>query len=82
LSSTELSHIGYDLDADVTATPNYIIGVPRLFRRHRDDSIPEPRTSHRRSLGIKVAYFDSIGARCAACQGASATRGPRRAAAP
>ena len=27
LSSTELSHIGYDLDADVTATPNYVIGV-------------------------------------------------------
>jgi Peptidase family M28/PA domain len=27
LSSNELSHIGYDLDADVTATPNYIIGV-------------------------------------------------------
>src|SRR4029453_17861336 len=28
LSSTELSHIGYDLDADVTATPNYLIGAP------------------------------------------------------
>jgi Peptidase family M28/PA domain len=27
LSSTELSHIGYDLDADVTATPNYTLGV-------------------------------------------------------
>jgi hypothetical protein len=27
LSSTELSHIGYDLDADVFGTPNYIIGV-------------------------------------------------------
>ena len=27
LSSNDLSHIGYDLDADVTATPNYIIGV-------------------------------------------------------
>jgi Zn-dependent M28 family amino/carboxypeptidase len=38
LSSTDLSHIGYDLDADVTATPNYIIGVldpagPDLFNR-------------------------------------------------
>ena len=36
LSSSELSHIGYDLDADVTATPNYTIGVldpagPDLF---------------------------------------------------
>jgi hypothetical protein len=27
LSSTELSKIGYDLDADVTATPNYDVGV-------------------------------------------------------
>src|SRR3954451_8462260 len=27
LSSNDLSHIGYDLDADVTATPNYTIGV-------------------------------------------------------
>ena len=27
LSSTDLGHIFYDLDADVTATPNYVIGV-------------------------------------------------------
>src|SRR5262249_61550430 len=27
LSPTELAQIGYDLDADVTATPNYTIGV-------------------------------------------------------
>jgi hypothetical protein len=27
LSPSDLNHIGYDLDADVTATPNYIIGV-------------------------------------------------------
>src|SRR5918911_1503727 len=36
LSSNDLSHIGYDLDADVTATPNYTLGVldpagPDLF---------------------------------------------------
>jgi Peptidase family M28/PA domain len=36
LSSNDLSHIGYDLDADVTATPNYTVGVldpaaPNLF---------------------------------------------------
>ena len=36
LPSADLSHIGYDLDADVTATPNYTIGVldpagPDLF---------------------------------------------------
>jgi hypothetical protein len=27
LPSKELSHIGYDLDADVTSTPNYILGI-------------------------------------------------------
>jgi hypothetical protein len=27
LSPNDLSHIGYDLDADVTATPNYTIGI-------------------------------------------------------
>jgi peptidase M28-like protein/PA domain-containing protein len=27
LSPSELSHIGYDLDADVTATPNYTLGI-------------------------------------------------------
>jgi Zn-dependent M28 family amino/carboxypeptidase len=27
LSSTDASHIGYDLDADVTATPNYTLGI-------------------------------------------------------
>ena len=36
LTSTERSHIGYDLDADVTATPNYTLGIldpagPDLF---------------------------------------------------
>jgi hypothetical protein len=36
LSSSERSHIAYDLDADVTATPNYVVGVldpagPDLF---------------------------------------------------
>ena len=41
LSPAELSHIGYDLDADVTATPNYLIGVldpaaPGPLRPDRD----------------------------------------------
>jgi Peptidase family M28/PA domain len=36
LSSNALGHIGYDLDADVTATPNYVLGIldpagPDLF---------------------------------------------------
>ncbi|MFL5877909.1 MAG: M28 family peptidase, partial [Solirubrobacteraceae bacterium] len=38
LPKSEQNHIGYDLDADVTATPNYLIGVldpagPDLFSR-------------------------------------------------
>ena len=46
LSSSDKSHIGYDLDADVTATPNYTIGVlyPGLGRpvhRHRLDQLPD-----------------------------------------
>jgi hypothetical protein len=36
LTKTDLSHIGYDLDADVTATPNYLIGV-------LDPAAPQPR---------------------------------------
>jgi hypothetical protein len=45
LSSTELSHISYDLDADVTATPNYLIGVldpagPDLFSRTVSTTFP------------------------------------------
>ena len=48
LSSTELSHIGYDLDADVTATPNYIDRRPRSggagpVQRTVHDDVPEPR---------------------------------------
>src|SRR5262249_29621095 len=38
LTPAELGRIGYDLDADVTATPNYVVGVldpaaPDLFSR-------------------------------------------------
>ena len=45
LSPTELSQIRYDLDADVTATPNYDIGVldpaaARLLRSHGVDAVP------------------------------------------
>ena len=48
LSPSELSHIGYDLDADVTATPNYTIGVldpagPDLFTGTVLADLPEPR---------------------------------------
>jgi hypothetical protein len=67
LSSNELSHIGYDLDADVTATPNYIIGVldpaaPDFFTGTVSNTFP-----HRVYKPSQVArdqaieYFDSIG---------------------
>ena len=47
LSKTDLSHIGYDLDADVTATPNYTVGVldpagPDLFGGIVHVDVPEP----------------------------------------
>jgi hypothetical protein len=67
LSKTELSHIGYDLDADVTATPNYVVGVldpagPDLFGRTVTATFPKrvykPSTVSRDQL---IAYFDSIG---------------------
>jgi hypothetical protein len=67
LSSSEASHIGYDLDADVTATPNYLIGVldpagPDLFGRTVTSTFPnrvyKPSTVARDQ---GVAYLDSIG---------------------
>jgi hypothetical protein len=67
LSSTEASHIGYDLDADVTATPNYLIGVldpaaPDLFGRTVTQKFPnrvyKPSTVARDQA---VSYLDSIG---------------------
>jgi hypothetical protein len=67
LSSNELSHIGYDLDADVTATPNYLIGVldpaaPDLFGRTVSSTFPNrvyKSSTIARDQGI--AYFDSVG---------------------
>jgi hypothetical protein len=67
LSKTELSHVGYDLDADVTATPNYLIGVldpagPDLFGRTVTSTFPnrvyKPSTIARDQ---GVDYLDSIG---------------------
>jgi hypothetical protein len=67
LSSTEASHIGYDLDADVTATPNYLIGVldpaaPDFFGRTVSSTFPnrvyKPSTVARDQA---VDYLDSIG---------------------
>jgi hypothetical protein len=67
LSPSELAKIGYDLDADVTATPNYVVGVldpagVDLFTRTVSTEFPpqvyQPSTVAR-DQGIQ--YFDSIG---------------------
>ena len=67
LSPSELSKIGYDLDADVTATPNYVVGVldpagVDLFTRTVSTTFPpqvyQPSTVAR-DHGIH--YFNSIG---------------------
>jgi hypothetical protein len=67
LSSDDLSHIGYDLDADVTATPNYIIGVldpaaPDFFGGTVTTQFPN-RVYKASTLARDqaVSYFDSIG---------------------
>lgn len=67
LSSNDLSHIGYDLDADVLATPNYIIGVldpaaPDFFSRTVPATFPNRvYKASTVSRDQSVAYFDSIG---------------------
>ena len=67
LSSNDLSHIGYDLDADVTATPNYIIGVldpaaPDFFGGTVSSNFPN-RVYKASAVAQDpaIAYFDSIG---------------------
>jgi Zn-dependent M28 family amino/carboxypeptidase len=67
LSKTDRSHIGYDLDADVTATPNYTIGVldpagPDLFGG--TSSTKFPNRVYKASQVARdqaIAYFDSVG---------------------
>src|SRR5690348_15021423 len=67
LTSSELSHIGYDLDADVTATPNYTIGVldpaaPDFFTGTVSSTFPN--RVYKASTVARdeaVSYFDSIG---------------------
>jgi Peptidase family M28/PA domain len=67
LSSNELSHIGYDLDADVTSTPNYTVGVldpaaKDLFGSTSSTSFPN--RVYKASLIARdagVEYFTSIG---------------------
>jgi Zn-dependent M28 family amino/carboxypeptidase len=67
LTPTQLSHIGYDLDADVTATPNYTIGVldpagPDLFSGVSTSKFPN-RVYKASTIARDqaIAYFDSIG---------------------
>jgi hypothetical protein len=67
LTSAEASHIGYDLDADVTATPNYLIGVldpaaPDLFGRTVTSTFPNrvyKASTVARDQGVD--YLSSIG---------------------
>jgi Zn-dependent M28 family amino/carboxypeptidase len=67
LTSTELSHIGYDLDADVTATPNYVIGIldpaaPDFFGRTVSTTFPQQVYEPSKvSRDQSVQFFDSIG---------------------
>jgi len=67
LSASELSKIRYDLDADVTATPNYTVGVldpagVDLFGRTVSTIFP-PQVYEPSKLARDEAvdYFDSIG---------------------
>ena len=66
LSSNDLSHIGYDLDADVTATPNYTIGVldPAAGNLFGGDQVTFPNRVYKASLIARdagVDYFTSLG---------------------
>jgi hypothetical protein len=67
LSPPELSHIGYDLDADVTATPNYTIGIldpagPDLFSRTVSATFPNRvYKASTVSRDQSIDYFNSIG---------------------
>jgi Peptidase family M28/PA domain len=67
LTSPELNRIGYDLDADVMATPNYSIGIldpaaPDLFGRRVTETFPnkvyKPSQVSRDQF---VDYFNSVG---------------------
>jgi Peptidase family M28 len=67
LSPSEASHIGYALDADVTATPNYVVGVldpagVDLFSRVVESTFPN-RVYKASTIARDqaISYFDSIG---------------------
>ena len=67
LTPTELNHIAYDLDSDVTATPNYDIGIldpaaPDLFGRTVSTTFPSNVYGPSQiSRDQSIQYFNSIG---------------------
>jgi hypothetical protein len=67
LTKSELNRIGYDLDADVTATPNYILAVldpaaPDLFSGTVTATFPNRVYKPSKvARDFAVEYFDSIG---------------------
>jgi hypothetical protein len=58
LSADAMSHISYDLDADVMATPNYVIAVLDPAGDPFPSNVFAPSTVARDQA---IAYFDSIG---------------------
>jgi hypothetical protein len=67
LTSTEASHIGYDLDADVFGTPNYLIGIldpaaPDLFSKVVPETFPnQVYKPSQVSRDQSIAFFDQAG---------------------
>ena len=77
LSSTERSHIAYDLDADVTATPNYTLGIldpagPDLFSGTSTATFPnrvykpslvarDAGVDYLSSQGLNHEFFSPVG---------------------
>jgi Peptidase family M28/PA domain len=67
LTSTEASHIGYDLDADVFGTPNYLIGIldpaaPDLFSKRVPETFPNKVYKPSQvSRDQSIAFFDQAG---------------------
>jgi Zn-dependent M28 family amino/carboxypeptidase len=67
LSGTDYNHIGFDLDADVFGTPNYLIGVldpaaPDLFSKVVPETFPKsvykPSTAAEQ---LSINYFNQAG---------------------
>jgi peptidase M28-like protein/PA domain-containing protein len=67
LTKTQASHIGYDLDADVFGTPNYIIGIldpaaPDFFSRTVSATFPNRvYKASQVSRDQSVDFFDAAG---------------------